>query len=222
MGSTASALEINLKRVRFFSLWERCLPAGVDADPAPVWEELNAHYNEARRAYHSCGHIRHCLAQLDLADSQVEEPDAIEMAIWFHDIIHRPGEKDNEIRSAELFERTVKPYFSEEFVRKVRELILLTTHRKAPENETEAFLLDIDMSSFGLPWDEFLTDSKALRMEEADVADEVFYAGKLRFLRMLLERPSIYFSQFFHDLYESKAKQNIRRYIAQLMADGYR
>ena len=99
---------------------------------------------------------------------------------------------DNEQRSVELFDLAARSHFQQDFVNKVGELILATAHRGAPHNHDERVLCDIDFASFGSPWDEFLSDSQALRIEQAKTPDELFYPAKLKFLKAILERRTIF------------------------------
>ncbi|MGH8507601.1 MAG: HD domain-containing protein [Gammaproteobacteria bacterium] len=183
-----------------------------------VWADLSGHYAEPHRHYHTLTHIFHCLRQFDAAKSLLEAPDAVEMAVWFHDVVHHPEAPDNEQRSVELFEHAANSHFQQDLVGKVGELILATTHQQAPHNHDEEVLCDIDFASFGSPWNEFLADSQALRIEQADTPDERFYSGKLKFLKAILERRTIFFTDFFRARYETSARNNIQRYIASLEA----
>ncbi len=206
-------------KARFYALWNRCLLPAMEAIPVHVWQDLIRHYAEPHRRYHTASHLAYCLQQLDLAKSLMEDPEAVEMAIWFHDVVNNPDAHDNEQRSEELFERAAGSYFEQGFVNKVSALILATAHREVPHNLDERFICDIDFSSFGFPWEQFLWDCDAIRAEQAKSPDELFYAAKLKFLKGLLKRPTIFLTEFFHARYESTARDNIQRYIARLEAD---
>ncbi len=186
-----------------------------------VWADLSRHYAEPHRHYHTLTHIFRCLRQLDAARSLIEAPDAVEIAVWFHDVVHKPDACDNEQRSVELFDLAASRYFQQDFVNKIGELILATAHRGAPHNHDERVLCDIDFASFGSPWDEFLDDSQALRIEHVKTPDELFYPAKLKFLKAILERRTIFFTDFFRARYETSARKNIQRYIANLEAGAY-
>ena len=87
---------------RFEELWERCVGAGGE----DVFRQIEVLYGEAHRHYHDQTHIVHCLRQFDLAGAIIPNPDAVEMALWFHDAIYEVPDgpsPDNERRSAELF-----------------------------------------------------------------------------------------------------------------------
>jgi predicted metal-dependent HD superfamily phosphohydrolase len=208
-------------KIRFEALWNRCTLPRANSNPGPVWELLSRHYAESHRHYHTLRHLAHCFKQLDTVRSLMDDPDAVEVAIRFHDVVYEPGATDNERRSAALFERIARGCCERSFVHRVAKLILATTHRTAPQSRDAEVLCDIDLSSFGAPWDRFLSESAALRAEQPQSSDERFYAGKLVFLRALLERPAIFYTEFFRSRFESSARNNIRRYLARLVAHRY-
>lgn len=204
---------------RFSRLWSRC--AGGHAPDESLWETIANRYGEPHRHYHDLGHIRQCLSELDQADGAIGETDATEMAIWFHDVIYEYAAKDNEERSADTFRSYAAGALDEAFIDRVYDFILATKHTGSAPDEGTAFLVDIDLSGFGLPWEGYLADSDALRLEAPNVSDADYYAGKLRFLDSLLEWPSIFQTAHFRDRLEAQARANIARYTAQLREQGF-
>jgi predicted metal-dependent HD superfamily phosphohydrolase len=175
---------------------------------------------EPHRRYHTPVHIAHCLKQFDLAREHMHEPDAVEMAIWFHDVIYDAKAMDNELKSAELFTELAGSDVSAEFNSKVRDLILVTIHRQLPETRDEKFVVDIDLSSFGLPWDRFLKDSDAVREEFPHLNDQEFYPIQKVFLDSLMSRKTFCFTKFFRDRHEDTARENISTYLGNLKQRG--
>lgn len=204
---------------RFNDLWLR--HAGANAQPEPVWGMIQRHYREPHRVYHTLGHLNQCLGELDAAGELVEEFDATEMAIWFHDIIYQYGARDNESLSAHAFKDIAGPHMAADFVDRVCEFIIATQHTGKAQDIGEAYMVDIDLSGFGLPWEGYLADSNALREEAPHVSDEQYYSGKLRFLDGLLGWKSLFQTDYFRNRLEQRAKENIRRYSADLRAQGF-
>ena len=201
-----------LLRQRFVALWQRCLQPGADSDPAAVWQEVAQRYAEPHRHYHDKSHLAHCLEQLDLAAGQIDEPDQVELAIWFHDVINEPGVADNEQQSAELFRQIADGLIDADTINGVVGLILVTTHQIQPEIPDHQFICDIDLASFGCPWECFMNDSAAVKAEFPG-PDEDYYRGKKAFLEALLRRPRIFISDFFNDRYEEQARDNIGKLL---------
>ncbi|MFO7642730.1 MAG: hypothetical protein R6X17_16095 [Candidatus Competibacteraceae bacterium] len=218
--SSRSLERPNREKARFAALWARCL-AGGSTTAATVYARLAELYGEPHRHYHTMDHIRHCLNEFDQAMAGMEDPDAVELALWLHDAIYQPGAIDNELRSAELFERYFQGNANLDFRRRVWDLILITTHREAPRHPDERFIVDIDLSGFGRSWDECERDGRRIRAECADLADVDYYPAQLRFLRSLQNRPTFFFTEFFRQRYERVACDNVRCIIADLQARGY-
>jgi len=80
------------------------------------------------------------------------------------------------------------------------------------EDDDAQYMVDIDLSSFGLSWDEFLRDSQHLR-QESQLDDAVFYQRQGDFQNRLLSRPRFFLSEFFYQRYESQARENLARYF---------
>ena len=202
-----------MDRQRFEALWSR----RIGADAAAVFDELDILYRESHRWYHTAAHIEHCLRQFDLAADRMDEPDAVEMAVWFHDAIYDIPGKDNELRSAELFAAKTGGRGSARFREKVHRLIMATTHLDPPPATLdEKFMLDIDLSSFGRPWEEFLSDSRAVRAELAHLPDAEFYPRQKKFLESLAARSRFCFTEFFRERHERRARENIAKLCAML------
>jgi predicted metal-dependent HD superfamily phosphohydrolase len=199
-------------------LWQRCTAADTTSDPNPAWDTLHSLYTEAHRHYHGLDHLAHCLTELDAVRAQLHRVDEVEMAVWFHDAIHQPGRTDNEARSAALFATTTNGAMRPEFIETTVNLILATTHSGEPALADEQYICDIDMSSFGMCWEQFLSDSVNLR-REFQGTDEDYFPAKVRFLEALLQKPRIYYTSSFFERYEQKARDNIRR-VLELIAKG--
>src|SRR5687767_6949665 len=83
--------------------WQRPWQAvGARGDAKSWYDRLTAAYAERHRHYHNQQHIAECLAEFDAARHLVRQPEAIELALWFHDAVYNPRAGDNEERSAAL------------------------------------------------------------------------------------------------------------------------
>ena len=92
-------------RGRFQALWQSCLIDDADDTSAEIHQHLLDAYRESQRFYHTLAHIEHCFGMFDQCESLLDHPEAVELAIWFHDVIYEPGACDNEARSAELYQQ---------------------------------------------------------------------------------------------------------------------
>jgi predicted metal-dependent HD superfamily phosphohydrolase len=199
---------------RFQALWQRNLVEGATDDSSAIHERLLDGYSEPHRHYHTLDHIEHCLDLFEQCKSLVNHADTLELAIWFHDAILDPARRDNEARSTELYLQLSEGAQSEVQRQAVHRLIMSTQHdSKFLGDDDSIYMVDIDLSSFGLPWDEFLRDSRAIRAERPQLSDENYYLNQTRFQRSLLARPRFYLSDFFFDRLEARARTNLARYF---------
>ena len=202
---------------RFQSLWQRCLNEGAPDSSTAIHQRLVDAYNEPQRHYHTLAHIDHCLAIFDQCKSLATNPDALEIAVWFHDVIFEPGKRDNEARSAELYQELSAGVHDNEFRNLVGRLIMATLHDGNSLDDSDAgYMVDIDLSSFGLPWEDFLRDSQHLREENAQLSDAEYYRKQGDFQSCLLARPRFYVTDLFYQRYEQQARSNLTRYFEQL------
>ena len=202
---------------RFQALWQRCLIPGTEDHSNSIYQRLIAAYSEGHRHYHTLTHIRHCLQQLDLCKSQLENPDAVEISIWFHDAIFQSGAPDNEKRSAQLYRELALDVHQNDFCQRVDDMIIATIHAKTPPTRIdEPYMVDIDLSSFGLSWDDFLRDSQNLRLESSHLSDSDYHRRQGNFRKSLLTRDRFFYTDYFYQHFETQARDNLERYFEQM------
>lgn len=214
-----SEIPERLSLERFAAPWDRRAVRDAGADAADVHAELLRRYCEPGRAYHTPAHIAHCLGFFDLARDHMDDPDAVEIGLWFHDAIYEAGSPDNEHESALLFRERAGDRFDPAFADTVYALVMVTRHQEEPRTTDQRFIVDIDLSSFGLPWEQFRSDSDAVREEFAHLPDAEFYPAQIAFLERLGARKPFFHTEFFRQRHERCAAENIPRYLAELRAE---
>ncbi|HXH03481.1 MAG TPA: hypothetical protein VNN09_09190 [Candidatus Competibacteraceae bacterium] len=210
-----------MERRRFLELWRRCRCGACEAEAAAVFTELQRRYDEPWRHYHTVAHIAYCLERFDEVRDRLHQPDAVELALWFHDAVYDPRADDNEARSAALALACLDEEADPALRDRVRELILATRHCVPPRDHDQRYLCDIDLCSFARPWALFLRDTRALRAEKAFVPDAEFYPRRLRMLETLLARPHFFHTSAFRWRFEAAVRANLQRAVAALRARGY-
>ncbi|CAB3734454.1 HD domain-containing protein [Paraburkholderia rhynchosiae] len=194
---------MNLTQARFVSLWSRS--GGARAED--VYVDLARCYAEPARHYHTLRHVRCCLRELDLADGAIPDPDAVELALWCHDVIYVPGAADNEQRSADWLRRRTDGRVP--VCERVCAMILATRHARVPAGLDGRFACDIDLAMLGAPRSRFREDGVRLRAERPDLDDCAYDLHERTILGGLLARPRIYYTDFFHARCEMRARSNL-------------
>jgi predicted metal-dependent HD superfamily phosphohydrolase len=202
---------------RFTELWSRNLVQGASNKAPQIYQLLINAYNEEQRVYHTQQHIEHCLTLFDEIKNQLNNADSVELAIWFHDVIYQINAKDNEELSAELFMSMSQEVLQPAIRHQVYQHIIATLHNGSEmlEHDTR-YMVDIDLSSFGLPWDKFIQNSREVREEMSHIPDEEFYPKQCAFQQSLLKHGRFYQTDYFFKHYEQTALNNIADYYVQL------
>ena len=201
-------------RRRWDELWARI---GVRRDGAPSIDPLILAYGSERRHYHNLKHVLQCLEEFAAVRPLCANPDAVELAIWYHDVVYDPTRGDNEERSADVAAEALRAAGAEEAMAgRVTALILATKHTAAPADGDGQILVDVDLSVLGRTSDEFDAYEHAIRREYDHVDDDAFRAGRTAVLRRFLERPTIYGTVALREKYEVPARSNLRRSIERL------
>jgi len=177
-----------------------------------VHGDLVARYAEPWREYHVLGHVLECLAELERARRLAEDPDAIRVALWFHDAVWEATRSDNEEASAELADAALARGGVDEARRQaVRRLILATRHDRLSDDPDSRLAADVDLAILGASPAEYDRYERAVRREYGHLTDAEFSAGRKAFAEKLLARPRIYGTGRYHRKLEGAARANLAR-----------
>lgn len=184
---------------------------------------LRTRYAEPHRAYHTQAHIDAMLAGFRDLDRAIVHADAVELAIWYHDAIYDPAAADNEHRSAELLRAKLAGLVDHGMLAQAEALVRWTADHRIPsglppdQHLEAALFLDLDMAGLGTDRTTFDAYERGIAAEFVPVYGSVrFGAGRMQFLNAMLERPRLFHSTRFHQLYDAAARTNLRRALARL------
>lgn len=181
---------------------------GPEADSD--YQDFINRYSESHRFYHTLQHIEDCLKKFEQIEEKLTDREAVLTALLFHDIIYNPRQKDNEEKSADYAEKLlIKNDFQEQFISKVKELILLTRHPSKPQTVDEKFLIDIDLSILGAERDIYEVYEKNIRKEYSHVPKLLYKIGRSKLLKSFLKEEKIFQTDAFHDPLDSQARANL-------------
>jgi predicted metal-dependent HD superfamily phosphohydrolase len=202
--------------------WKRLwAELGAATASGGLLNQLVAAYSESHRHYHTLQHLREGLALLDAAAPLARHPAEVELAWWFHDAVYDPTRDDNEERSAKWArDSALAAGVAEDVAQRVQSLVLATRHlagNQAPTDDPDVrLLLDIDLSILGASAGRFDEYERQVRREYAHLDDATWRAGRRRVLQAFLDRPQLYAVPQFREVYEPRARENLRRSLAHL------
>lgn len=190
--------------------FSRALGVG-DVDPDAVTQELSEvirRYNENHRHYHNLTHVTRLL---ELYDDLVQSDPDLLLAIFYHDVIYKPGSSKNEEKSAAFARKSLgRLGVDPNRINHTCEMIMATAdHLNPPADPLTRIFLDLDMSILGSPREEYQAYAEGVRKEYSWVPGSVFRKNRRKFLEKIHAAQSIYCTDLFHAKYEAAARANI-------------
>ena len=140
------------------------------------------------------------------------DPNAVKLAIWYHNAVYDPTAADNEMRSAALAESILMGAGCHlEWASRVASLILWARH-DWPADDLEAQLVqDIDLSILGQPAPRYEAYEQRIRQEYCRVPEPEFARKRATLLERFLARPRLYHTTSFYEKYQAHARSNLLR-----------
>jgi predicted metal-dependent HD superfamily phosphohydrolase len=185
----------------------------IQLDGATHWPKIQSAYTTPNLAYHNLHHIADCLTKFATRRQEATNPIAVELAIWFHDIIYDPRASDNEEQSAQVAASFLS---TSSLAKAVSDLIIATKHSDTPSSPDTQLLCDIDLSILGSPPGSYQKYAAAIRNEYSWVSNPDYTKGRTKVLQNFLTRPTIFSLETSRTLYETQARQNIEAEINSL------
>lgn len=190
---------------------------GIAQDPSDSFGCLVSRYSEPHRKYHDLSHIQDCLAKFDQMRDLTENDAAVELAVWFHDIVYDPLSRTNEEDSADAFRAITAPFaLPIGLCQTVGDLILSTKHSSIPETIDAAVLHDVDLSILGSQEDVYSDYCRRIREEYSGYADETYRAGRALFLRKMLGMEWLFCTKPGRERFERSARENLAKELSVL------
>ncbi len=185
-------------------------------------DDLKALYQAPGRAYHNWDHITYLLAEFRRLAAEWRHPAAVEIAIYWHDVIYEPTSATNEADSAALMRERLAGRAPQGVVTMASDLIVATASHDVPPEMDEklaqdrALFLDMDMSILGAAPARFDAYDAAIRSEFAVIPDEIYRPRRAEVLAGFLARETLFLTDIYRASHDAQARDNLRRAISRL------
>lgn len=198
--------------------WDELLMKYTDSEDIinSLFNEIYQRYTSKHRHYHNLSHIESMLNSIKPFDKKIIDIDSLLFAIWYHDVIYNPVKNDNEEKSAEFANRSLKKIrINSNKIKKVIALILKSKSHISrtlgirDDYDTKLFL-DSDLHIFGAPKETYKLYMQQIREEHKKVPEFLFTKNRKKFLTTLSASKYIYHTDAFRENYEKKARNNIK------------
>lgn len=175
---------------------------------------VNAHC-QLTRHYHNLSHVSYILYLVEEVEKLAVLPSVIQLSAWFHDYVYIPQRNDNEIKSAIYAEQTLKQLgIPLDLIQLVRQIILSTQkHQPVIDSIDNLIFLDIDLAILGTPSDRYFKYVEAIRLEYSWLGDRDYELGRKQVLDSFLARKRIYYTDYFYQKLELRARENLKAEI---------
>lgn len=179
------------------------------SEPRKVFNKLIVAYSEKHRAYHTIQHLYECLVLVDSIRADLNDAHAVALVLWFHDVVYDPQAKDNELKSAELFEQYLAQDLSADDVQKIKQWILATQWHEATDELDLQFLLDIDLAILAASSERFAEYEQQIQKEYAWVDPDVYSIKRKQVLAHFYQAEPLYQTEYFQQNFEQRAIINL-------------
>jgi predicted metal-dependent HD superfamily phosphohydrolase len=197
-------------------------------DVAALWNDIQAHYEEPQRHYHTLKHIFELVQFYEIYQASfpsIEDKFIVYISILYHDVIYDPQSKTNEEDSIIFMKDSLKAFLSDILIQKISYFIQCTkSHNidleEAEKNQISSFCLslfmDLDLLILGSSRTRYEEYMQQIRQEYCSYSDEQYFQGRLKVLSYFLSSEVIYQNEMIREKYETTARENIQFEINQL------
>ena len=198
-----------------FESW--ALLAGDSPTSRTEWAAVVGAWSEPHRRYHDLAHLAAVLGLVGELAGTADDPDAVRLAAWYHDIAYDPERTDNEEVSAARARAGLRGLVPDARIDEVERLVLLTAgHDPSPDDANGAVLCDADLAVLAGPPDAYAAYASAVREEYGHLSDEEFTAGRIAVLEHLLALPALYRTPEAARLWADRATANLTAELTML------
>lgn len=175
-----------------------------------LWQEVLTAHSAPSRHYHTMQHLEDLHQQLTDVRGTLQDPEAVVLAIAYHDFVYSTARKDNEERSAEVMrDRMKKTSVTEPLVERAA-FHILATKQHGPSNDPDTDLFtDADLSILGASPERYRLYAEQVRREYRRYPDLLYNPGRRKVLAHFLAMPRIFKTPYFWSRYEDQARFNL-------------
>lgn len=194
---------------------ETCQLSGVvEPHREQIWTVIQQNYTDASRVYHNLEHVMSLFEFIRFATKAgvvLQDPAAVDWAVWFHDVVYDPRSDTNEADSAQLAgELLTAAGLPAATVEKVKQYILVTAdhHHIDGDDDCDVFV-DADLSILGSPLQRYAEYAVAIRQEYSHLIDADYCVGRARVLKRMLDREQLFLTDVGKSACEAAARANM-------------
>ncbi|MDY0779498.1 hypothetical protein [Tenacibaculum sp. IB213877] len=180
-----------------------------------LWKDISKHYSEKHRAYHNIQHITELFKYYDIYKEHIKKPDLLAFSIFYHDIIYNIWKKNNEEKSADFAVEKLSKLISSKNLNIIKNHIIATKAHHTEDNDTK-WMIDFDLAILGQSSHTYKNYTQLIKEEYQLVPSIIYKKGRKKVLQHFLDKPFIYATELFRELYEMKARENLKNELINI------
>ncbi len=182
-----------------------------------LWNAIDKKHRNKKRYYHNLSHLEHLYQNLLQAKDQIVDWDMVLFTLFYHDYIYNVLKQDNEEQSAiKALEILNALDIDKNRIDVCYEIILATKGHNTSKNSDVNYFTDADLAILGSDWKNYETYYKNVRKEYKYYPDFMYNKGRIKVLRHFIDMPRIFKTDYFHEQFETQAKENLQLEIISL------
>ncbi|MFT6963870.1 MAG: putative metal-dependent HD superfamily phosphohydrolase [Flammeovirgaceae bacterium] len=185
-----------------------------------IFSKLVEMHTEKHRKYHNLTHLQDLFGKWNQLDLNFVKPVEISFSIWFHDCVYNSLKSNNEAKSADFAVEILSEHsnLTKTQIDSIEKLILATAkHIPNPTEEPDCSLfLDLDLSILGAEKSRYQEYMQEIRSEYKHVPSFLYRRGRKKILQAFAQKPTIFYTETFRELYETQARENLAFEIEEL------
>lgn len=210
------------------AFYRSAVGAGATASPEQikdVGQQLIDRWTAPGRDFHNLKHLVDVLVRVDELSEETHEPDLVRLAAWYHGAIFDSAERkayaakggEDEAASAALARDELTALgVPADRAERVHDLVVaLVRHAPNPSDFDCAVLCDADLAMLASEPQRYKSYLHDVRAEYAHLPAEDYVRARVRILRKLLARPTL-FSSPLGAMWEEPARQNVSAELQRL------
>jgi len=180
-------------------------------------------YLHPHRHYHTIEHIAKMVRNSIVYDLDEVDRMKLKYGIYYHDFIYNPMSDTNEADSVTAFmDDLMNNRINLEGIMKPAELgasvmlMIQDTYDHIPRTPLSKLLIDLDLWELADP-EQYIKNSKLIRLEYPLVHDVDFYKGRVNWITEMLNKDQIYYTNYcMMEDFEKKARANLSNELMEL------
>ena len=177
-----------------------------------LWLEIEQHYSQANRHYHSLIHLQDLYQQVLPLKDEIKNWDVLLFSLFYHDIIYNATKSNNEEKSAALAEKRLEEIGVSEKQIKLcfKQIIATKSHAVSKETDTNYFT-DADLSILGRDQYRYKEYCGQIRKEYSIYPMFMYKKGRRKLVQHFLAMDRIFKTDYFFTKFEAQARENLER-----------